>query len=126
MKAEGSENSFTLLKSCVREASVQHSFAVPQSWLRPPDATFDPPEGGPLKAWWTGSGHILVAPRLDGREVGYMILDTGTSAQSTCSLEFPLCCWCCTALLVVARVLGVCDAAAVTECLQQCASSSVT
>ena len=101
---------------------MQHSFAVPQSWLRPPDATLDPPEGGPLKAWWTGSGHILVAPRLDGREVGYMILDTGTSAQSTCFLD-SLCH--AAQLCLRSPTFSVSRSAAVAECVQHCSSSSV-
>ena len=30
-----------------------------------------------MRAWWTDSGHIVVQPRINGQEVGYMILDTG-------------------------------------------------
>jgi hypothetical protein len=31
------------------------------------------------QAWHTRSGHVLVQPRINGAEAGYMILDTGAS-----------------------------------------------
>jgi len=33
---------------------------------------------GGAAAWWTRSGHVVVQPLINGRAVGYMILDTGT------------------------------------------------
>lgn len=33
-----------------------------------------------LQAWKTAGGHILVKPRIDGQDVGFMILDTGAPA----------------------------------------------
>lgn len=35
--------------------------------------------GLPAQAWYTRSGHVLVQPRINGIEAGYMILDTGAS-----------------------------------------------
>ncbi len=32
---------------------------------------------GGAAAWWTRSGHVVVQPLINGRAVGYMILDTG-------------------------------------------------
>jgi hypothetical protein len=31
----------------------------------------------PVQAWKTAGGHILVKPRINGQDVGFMILDTG-------------------------------------------------
>ena len=32
---------------------------------------------GAAEAFWTRSGHVVVQPLIDGRAIGYMILDTG-------------------------------------------------
>ncbi len=38
---------------------------------------FDAVRQGEAEAFWTRSGHVIVQPLIDGRAIGYMILDTG-------------------------------------------------
>lgn len=75
--AAGSENFFVVTSCATLDAWPLTAFSLPESQLRPPCTSFDPPGGGPLRGWWTTSGHIVVEPRIDGQSVGYMILDTG-------------------------------------------------
>lgn len=53
------------------------TFVMPEPPLTPPDTHFDPEVPSAVQAWHTRSGHVLVLPRIDGKEIGYMMLDTG-------------------------------------------------
>jgi len=72
---------------CYRTVSVERSrpslppgsFAMPPAPIRPADTSYLPGEPARVKAWHARSGHVLVKPKINGREVGYMILDTGAS-----------------------------------------------
>ncbi|KAL4443501.1 hypothetical protein ABPG75_011238 [Micractinium tetrahymenae] len=54
-------------------------FAPPPTPLLPADSSFLPGQAEGVPAWHTVSGHSLVKPRLNGKEVGYFIFDTGAS-----------------------------------------------
>lgn len=60
---------------------------MPDPPLTPPDTQFDPEVPPSVQAWHTRSGHVLVLPKIDGKEIGYMMLDTGTDAS--CMLWTP-------------------------------------
>ena len=51
---------------------------MPEPPLTPPDTQFDPQVPPDVQAWHTRSGHVLVLPKIDGKEIGYMMLDTGS------------------------------------------------
>lgn len=50
---------------------------MPTPPLTPPDTKFDPGASADVEAWHTGSGHVLVQAKINGKEAGYMMLDTG-------------------------------------------------
>ncbi len=52
---------------------------MPEPPLTPQDTKFDPQLPATVLAWHTRSGHVLVKPKLNGQDVGYMMLDTGES-----------------------------------------------
>lgn len=54
------------------------AFAPPTA--RPADVTFDPSRPAAIECRRTGSGHLLVHPRLDGIDVGWWIFDSGAAA----------------------------------------------
>lgn len=63
---------------------------MPDPPLTPPDTQFDPRAPPAVQAWHTRSGHVLVLPKIDGKEIGYMMLDTGS--HTSCLLPWkPIC-----------------------------------
>ena len=54
------------------------AFAPPTAL--PADVTFDPLRPAAIECRRTGSGHLLVRPRLDGRDLGWWIFDSGAAA----------------------------------------------
>ena len=56
-------------------------FVIPPIDITPKDTRFEPEEGGSIPAWWTSSGHLVVEPCIDGRKLGFMILDTGKHSR---------------------------------------------
>ena len=42
-----------------------------------------------MEAFWTRSGHVIVQPLIDGRAIGYMILDTGAMPVAFHTLLLP-------------------------------------
>ena len=50
---------------------------MPKPPLTPPDTKFNPQASANVQAWHTGSGHVLVQTKINGKEAGYMMLDTG-------------------------------------------------
>ncbi|KAK9820058.1 hypothetical protein WJX72_005597 [[Myrmecia] bisecta] len=54
-------------------------YSMPAVALRPPGTHYDPRLPSAVPAWWTVSGHVVVEPVINGRTVGFMILDTGAS-----------------------------------------------
>lgn len=75
--AAGSENCLVVTGHETLTSWRPTAFVPPRSLLTPLDTTFDPPTGGSMPGWWTSSGHIVVKPRINGHELGYLILDTG-------------------------------------------------
>lgn len=73
----GDTFALTTVHGAVQQCSL-NSYVMPALVLRPDDTQFDeslPPE---VPAWHTVSGHVLVRPLIDGRDLGFMIMDTGT------------------------------------------------
>ncbi|PRW56405.1 hypothetical protein C2E21_4538 [Chlorella sorokiniana] len=60
-------------------SSSSRRFVQPPAPLLPPCSSFVPGLPEEVPAWHTSSGHSLVRPLLNGRDVGYFILDTGAS-----------------------------------------------
>mmetsp|Transcript_20326 Transcript_20326/g.52029 ORF Transcript_20326/g.52029 Transcript_20326/m.52029 type:complete len:651 (-) Transcript_20326:36-1988(-) len=67
------------LRSAALSAAAALSYSIPADPLCPTDTAFIPGLPPAVKAWYTRSGHVLVQPRINGIEAGYMILDTGAS-----------------------------------------------
>ena len=52
-------------------------FTMPPVQMLPEDTTWDSAlQEAPC--WWTSSGHLLLQPTINGQQVGWMLLDTGT------------------------------------------------
>lgn len=67
------------LRSALDATAAALSYSIPFTPLLPEDTSFLPGLPSTVKAWHTRSGHVLVQPRINGAEAGYMILDTGAS-----------------------------------------------
>lgn len=83
--ATGGVNSYELTSASVRPIAdpsfIAESYQMPFAPLLPEDSEFDPSEGYTCKGYRTSSGHVLVRPSIDGKEIGYMMLDTGASGM---------------------------------------------
>ncbi|GMH36383.1 hypothetical protein BSKO_04251 [Bryopsis sp. KO-2023] len=77
--ASGGNHYFKATECSVVEEGDPSRFEGPEHMLLPSDTRFDASEDCTVKAWMTSGGHVLVRPKINGREVGYMILDTGAS-----------------------------------------------
>ncbi|KAK9832838.1 hypothetical protein WJX81_005582 [Elliptochloris bilobata] len=77
--AAGGDNTFVTESVALRALGPAAApLAMPPALLRPADATFAGSKGL-VDAHWTRSGHVVVQPLIDGRAIGYMIMDTGAS-----------------------------------------------
>ena len=77
----GTYNIFTTTAASTSPAPQLSTFVMPEPPLTPPDTRFDPNVPPDVQAWHTRSGHVLVLPKLDGKEMGYMMLDTGNGCS---------------------------------------------
>lgn len=75
----GGNNTFTATSASTSLAPKLSDFVMPEPPLTPQDTTFNPQLPATVPAWHTRSGHVLVQPKLNGQDVGYMMLDTGAS-----------------------------------------------
>ena len=50
---------------------------MPEPPLLPHDTAFDPEASAEVQAWHTRSGHVLIKAQINGKDAGYMMLDTG-------------------------------------------------
>ncbi|DBA75380.1 TPA: hypothetical protein ACH3X1_010646 [Trebouxia sp. C0004] len=75
----GGNSTFTAMSASTSLAPKLSDFVMPEPPLTPQDTKFDPQLPATVPAWHTRSGHVLVQPKLNGQNVGYMMLDTGAS-----------------------------------------------
>lgn len=91
----GGNNYFTATSVKLETVPQLSTFAMPQPPLTPPDTHFDPQASRVVQAWHTRSGHVLVQPSINGRSLGYMMLDTGIvlrCAEVSCAVTYMLLC----------------------------------
>ena len=84
----GGQDSFTATSASTSMAPKLADFVMPQSPLTPHDTVFDPQAPATVSAWHTRSGHVLVQAKVNGQDIGYMLLDTGMSYLAHASAEY--------------------------------------
>lgn len=67
--------------SRVRKAATPNPFARPQ-WSVKADTTYDLEKQGVVESKLAFTGHILVHPKIDGKDVGWFILDSGAGGMA--------------------------------------------
>jgi len=78
--ASGGQHTYLTASVQLRgQSSFQPSYSLPATPLRPGDTHFIPGMPPTVSAWHSHSGHVLVTPKVNGKEIGCMILDTGAS-----------------------------------------------
>ena len=82
LTSSGGDNFFTATSVSIQTAPPLSTFVMPQPPLTPSDTHFDPKASPQVKAWHTRSGHVLVKPEIDGKVLGFMMLDTGNPTLS--------------------------------------------
>uniref|UniRef100_A0A7S2T4G4 Aspartic peptidase n=1 Tax=Chloropicon primus TaxID=1764295 RepID=A0A7S2T4G4_9CHLO len=81
----GGKNEYWATECYLRDANEEKEgsfdlFTVPEVPLFPPDTSFDADMKGEIDYFQARSGHIVVKPKINGKEIpGMMILDTGAS-----------------------------------------------
>jgi len=75
----GAINNYVMEGARLRPAQDAGVFQRPPDPPLPTGTSFDPSLPPEVKAWRSGSGHTVVEPLVNGRSVGYFMLDTGAS-----------------------------------------------
>ena len=86
----GGKDTFTATSASISLAPKLADFVMPQPPLTPHDTEFDPQAAATVSAWHTRSGHVLVKPKVNGQDIGYMLLDTGMFSFAHTSAAYAL------------------------------------
>ena len=86
----GGKDTFTATSASISLAPKLADFIMPQAPLTPHDTVFDPQAAATVSAWHTRSGHVLVKPKVNGQDIGYMLLDTGMFSFAHTSAAYAL------------------------------------
>lgn len=79
----GAINNYVMEGARLRPAQDAGVFQRPPDPPLPTGTSFDPSLPPEVKAWRSGSGHTVVEPLVNGRSVGYFMLDTGAFCSFT-------------------------------------------